>query len=174
MDINTTELLDHHTRCEVTKTWVNNPITLSDWMARIRQQGVKEFGKGYGPLFDRFHKRCKGFESGRTRCAFIFDRYVVKLPITQGGIGDNDWEGSVSNGPEQNEDEHVQYARTRMHYYKGLEFFPVVFMEFVQWARGAEIVAKLGHEPDWVDCVDCGQVGFNRAGKLVAFDYGIN
>lgn len=171
MDINTTELLNHHTRCKVTKQWVNNPITLSEWIAMIRHQGVQLFGEGYGLLFDRYHKRCKGFESGRTRCTFMFGRYVVKLPITHAGVGDNDWEGSVSNGPDQNEEEHVQYARTRMHYEDSI---PVLFMEYVEWARTAEIVARLGHEPDWVGCVDCGQVGFNRAGKLVAFDYGLN
>lgn len=31
---------------------------------------------------------------------------------------------------------------------------------------------KPEEQPEWVDFVDCAQVGFNRKGKLVAYDYG--
>lgn len=29
------------------------------------------------------------------------------------------------------------------------------------------------YAPDWTYSVDCGQVGFTRRGRLVAFDYGV-
>jgi len=38
---------------------------------------------------------------------------------------------------------------------------------------GEAIVARFGVEPDWVMSVDGGQVGVNRYGRLVAYDYGV-
>lgn len=144
-------------------------ITLYQWRVMIRRQGVREFGMAWGVLFNRYFGRCESFEVGRNRVTFMFRTYVVKLPITCAGIGDNDWEGSVSNIP--GEQGYVQYARTRLHY-KG--DMPILFMERVEPVSGKQIVERMGFEPDWVYSVDCGQVGFNRAGRLVAYDYGYN
>ncbi len=123
-------------------------------------------------LYERYMSRCVDYLIGRNRITFMFPTYVVKLPWCGEGFGDNDWEGSVSNIPDAPaNDWQVQYARTRMHYEGEV---PVVFMERVQPLTLAQIVELFGREPEWVGCVDCGQVGINRAGKLVAFDYGIN
>lgn len=97
--------------------------------------------------------------------------YVVKIPRNWDGVADNDWEGSVSNCEEYPQSDYqVQYARTRMIYFMDI---PVVFMEHVLDSSSEEIRNKLGREPDWVWSVDGGQVGFNKQGRLVAYDYGI-
>jgi hypothetical protein len=94
-------------------------------------------------------------------------RYVVKIPKNLDGIVDNDWEGSVSNG---NDDPHeIRYARTHLAW---VDELPIVFMEWVEPATSREIIKRLGFEPDWVMSVDCGQVGFARDGRLLAYDYG--
>ena len=121
-------------------------------------------------LYERYMRRCRDYVIGRNRIVFMFATYVVKLPWTFDGIADNDWEGSVSNDPDEPySDWQVQYARTRIHYEGEI---PVVFMERVRPLLGKDIVARFGYEPEWVSSVDCGQVGLNRAGRLVAYDYG--
>ena len=144
----------------------------------ILDQVKREFGNSVimNRLFKRYFKKCKAFHLGRSRVAFEFSTYVVKLPITYGGIGDNDWEGSISNNPDlPPNDYQIQYARTRLVYLKDrLDSIPIVLMEKVEFATVKEIVARLGKEPRWCWSVDCGQVGWNRQGKLVAYDYGLN
>ena len=120
-------------------------------------------------LHVRYSKRCLGIFMGRNRNVFNFGRYVVKVPRNFYGVIDNDWEGSVSNS-EDCDPEDVQYARTRLAYWKDV---PIVFMEYVEYASNKEIAERVGHVPDWTMSVDCGQVGFNRKGCLVAYDYGI-
>lgn len=125
----------------------------------------------------RFLPRCKKVVAGRHRTVFVFNKYVVKVPRCADGFDDNETEGYVENDcrvsdPESN----VQYARTRIAVFKGV---PVIFMERVAHASTARINAYFGRPADsndynWTFCVDCGQVGFNRAGRLVAYDYGYN
>ena len=61
-------------------------------------------------MYQRYLQKGVPFEIGRTRVVFVFDSYVVKLPYTYGGIGDNDWEGSLLGNIDPNG---AQYARTR-------------------------------------------------------------
>lgn len=123
-------------------------------------------------LYERFLPRCRDYLIGRNRIAFMFNTYVVKLPWSDDGFGDNDWEGSVSNDPTSPDNEwNIQYARTRLHYEGEI---PVLFMERVQPLTTKGIVDRFGAEPEWVMSVDCGQVGINRQGRLVAYDYGYN
>ena len=119
-------------------------------------------------LHERFAARCREVWMGRNRNAFDMGRYVVKVPKNLNGFADNDWEGSVSNA--NDDPEEVRYARTRLAY---VEDVPIVFMEKVVPVTSPEIIARLGFEPDWTNSVDCGQVGFARDGRLVAFDYGV-
>jgi hypothetical protein len=122
------------------------------------------------PLYERYLKRAQEVWCGRNRAVFDMGSYVVKLPRNSQGFGDNDWEGSISNGPDSDPAEDIQYARTRMFYVKLPEhdYIPILFMEKVVYAERQE------HLPDWVMSVDCGQVGWSKNGKLVAFDYGYN
>lgn len=129
-------------------------------------------------ILHRLHKRyivravkCIG---GRNRNVFVMPHgYVVKIPKNFAGIRDNDWEGSVSNTDESlNDPYEIQYPKTRLAYYAG--DMPVVFMEFVEALTSADIIRLFGKYPDWVFSVDCGQVGVNKSGRLVAYDYGPN
>ena len=100
---------------------------------------------------------------GRNRITYLFSNHVVKIPVDDNGVADNDWEGSLSNGESLNDPNEVQYARTRLIYVKDI---PIVLMQRVKPAFELNL-------PDWVNSVDCGQVGYTKAGRLVAFDYGI-
>lgn len=123
-------------------------------------------------LITRFAARTNEFDYGRNRITFMFDKYVVKVPRNWDGVADNDWEGSISNGANYGDPQHVQYARTRLAYWDDL---PIVFMERVALASVKEVEEHLGTAPgesDWTWSVDGGQVGFNRNGRLVAYDYG--
>jgi len=110
---------------------------------------------------------------GLRRCVFVFKNYVIKVPINYNGVRDNDWEGSISDlGPDIND---ISYPKTKLAYPKVKNsYIPIVFMEYVKWATTKEIKEKLGYYPDWIGYVDCGQVGFTKSGRLVAFDYGIS
>lgn len=116
-------------------------------------------------LFEKYSRRGRFLGAGRNRVVFqVNPKWVVKIPRNSAGFTDNDWEGSVSNSPESTEDD-IQYARTIMVYLEGC---PLLFMEYVTQAE-----VKYEELPDWVGFVDCGQVGYNASGKLVAYDYGI-
>jgi hypothetical protein len=120
----------------------------------------------------RYLSRSKEIWCGRNRVVFDMGTYVVKLPRHALGFGDNDWEGSISNGSDSTSED-VQYARTRLYYYKGIHGIkiPLLFMERVD----SDIWKDKHYKdfPDWVGSVDGGQVGYNKQGKLVAFDYGV-
>ncbi|QDJ96217.1 hypothetical protein Xoosp13_30 [Xanthomonas phage Xoo-sp13] len=132
-----------------------------------------EFIKGCcGPKvaskFVQYFKRASGVTNGRNRVVLLMGPYVIKFPISWDGHADNDWEGSISNAKEDEPDynpDNVQYARTRLAYF---EKTPILFMEQVKSTDEPYEVL-----PDWVGYVDCAQVGYNRKGKLVAYDYGI-
>ena len=128
-------------------------------------------------LFRRYAKGSANFELGRTRVVFLHRNYVVKFPVAEDGVGDNDWEGSVSNIPGHSTDDIIQYARTRMIYIEPYGF-PIVFMERVTPVSYRELCVIYGLEgkepPPWIDSVDCQQVGYTRSGRLVAYDYGLN
>lgn len=120
------------------------------------------------PLYEKYSKRAIAVHGGRNRNTFILsDRLVVKLPKTLSGFSDNDWEGSVSNSPISfNNPNYVQYPRTRLAYWNKI---PIVFMERITLNFDCSTTSL-----PWVASVDCGQVGFNRRGRLVAYDYGLN
>lgn len=148
---------------------------MSESIGRREPYGIDEDAEVDGvfvlaALHARYWARTAIVHGGRNRNVFDFGAYVVKLPKNGDGCADNDWEGSLSNGESLGDMREIQYARTRMAYWRGV---PVVFMEKVEHARPAEIVARLGYEPDWTMSVDCGQVGFTRDGRLVAYDYGL-
>lgn len=121
-------------------------------------------------LHERYASRAEAVHEGRNRRVYVMRNHVVKVPMNNDGVADNDWEGSVSNCDQYPQSDYqVQYARTRLIV---VDDVPVVLMERVDDVTVAQIVDRLGREPQWVGCVDCGQVGFNRRGRLVAYDYG--
>jgi hypothetical protein len=121
-------------------------------------------------LTERFSKRTSRIYEGRNRRVFVFKGYVVKVPMNEGGMTDNDWEGSVSNGPRPLREWSVVYPKTRLVWHDDV---PILFMERVIPVTSKRIRARLKKVPRWVGCVDCGQVGFTKDGRLVAYDYGV-
>lgn len=101
---------------------------------------------------------------GRNRIVFKLKsgNYVLKFPLSNNGETDNDWEGSVCINNEDPEE--IQYPRTKWVCYEG---FVCVVMDCIN-----ENIANY-ELPDWVSSVDNQQVGLNRKGRLVAFDYGL-
>lgn len=120
-------------------------------------------------LDQRYRPRARKVLQGRNRTVYVMGTYVVKVPRNLDGIADNDWEGSVRNGAVIGEYSTIYPKHKRLAYWKSI---PVVFMERVVHASSKQIVKRLGKVPPWVDQIDCGQVGFNRNGTLVAYDYG--
>ncbi len=121
-------------------------------------------------LEERFRRRATEVMVGRNRIVFVMHGYVVKLPFNGQGFADNDWEGSVSNTPETVGDmDYIQYPHTRLIYFKDI---PVLFMEYVKHLGWSGTESLLGYEPAWIGSVDCGQIGINKHGRIVAYDYG--
>lgn len=121
-------------------------------------------------LHERYKERCVSMFEGRNRRVYVMrNGYVVKVPLNLGGITDNDWEGSVSPASQISSDWQIQYPKTRLFH---VEEIPIVLMEFVEFAGEDKIVERFGRFPNWVYRIDGGQVGFNRLGRLVAFDFG--
>lgn len=111
-------------------------------------------------------EKTSNIEVARTRVVFIFDEYVIKVPNSLDGFRANDWEGSVSTNCFDNTD--TQYAKAEL---IEIDDIPLVKMEYVKYASEKDILERLGFYPDWVSSIDCGQVGFNKDGLLVAFDF---
>lgn len=57
----------------------------------------------------------------------------------------------------------IPYAKCHIEYMQG---FPILIME---WVEHTDLPRK--KLPRWVDSVDCQQVGYNKQGLLVAYDY---
>jgi hypothetical protein len=99
---------------------------------------------------------------GRHRLVFESQHCVIKIPLNA--------EGDMANCNEQytfrkNRDD--IYARCRQ---VQIGDMYVLFMEKVRTRFNP--YDKNEKFPDWVDSIDCGQVGFNSKGKLVAYDFG--
>ena len=116
------------------------------------------------PVLHRLFTELKalGFKvvgQGRHRRGMLFPsgKYILKVPIN-------------TEGQQANEEEAERYqtdysekgARCRMIDYKG---FPCLVMEAVKPNLYSSSDCPFLHE------VDCGQVGMNRKGKIVAYDY---
>lgn len=114
-----------------------------------------------GPLIRSVLSACrckygKPVGVGRNRAVFVTrsGRFVVKAPLNDDGLADNQYEATRAS---------ARCARSRAAYLLGI---PLVVAE-----RVCLDVKK--PYPHWVDGVDCGQVGYNRKGRLVAYDFGI-
>lgn len=95
---------------------------------------------------------------GRNRVVFANDRIVVKFPRNCNGEADNCWEGSC-RGPTKARGKRIE-----------LDGFICVMQERVQ--RIYADVPRPDVLPKWADFIDCLQVGFDRQGRLRAYDFG--
>jgi hypothetical protein len=112
---------------------------------------------------NRFFKaKGKYLGSGRNRAVYQLRKdYVIKVPINEDGFADNFNEDRAYHR-RRNE----PLAAARMVYADKSDGIPLLVMEYV------EPVKSFKDLPSWVYSIDSMQVGYNRKGKLVAYDYG--
>jgi len=95
---------------------------------------------------------------GRNRVVFRDKDWIFKVPCNTNGILDNENESSVFSFYRKNH--LIKYARCKM-------CGPyVLVMEYV------DIDISLDEMPDWSMSIDCQQVGRDRQGHIVAYDFG--
>jgi hypothetical protein len=101
---------------------------------------------------------------GRSRAVFLGPNklFVVKIPINEEGELANCREERLYKKEKNRPDSH--WARCRL--YPGTM---ILIMEYVESIHDIPGEKKL---PKWVFNIDCAQVGFNKKGKLVAYDFG--
>lgn len=104
---------------------------------------------------------------GTGRTTYLSKNFVFKVPISEFGFRINDLEGSTISIDEGTEYE-IPIAKSRLLPKCDI---PIVVMERVVEMTLDEIDDRFGYIPSFVSAVDMGQVGLNRKGKLVAFDY---
>lgn len=126
---------------------------------------------GVGRVLD-LHKSMTGKygtpKFGTGRATYLSKYCVFKVPVSVDGFRLNDLEGSTISIGEPNKIGYIPIARSRLILIKDV---PIVAMEKVIEADINDIKDKIGKVPDFVSSVDMGQVGFNKKGNLVAFDY---
>ncbi len=118
-------------------------------------------------MIDLSQLKCIG--EGRNRRVYLLSsgKNVIKVPLNDDGISDNC----------------IEDFRFRKH---RNEWYPLArcrLLDYTQYILIMEYVAMIDYcvpgtwnemckLHSWIMSVDSGQVGYNRAGKLVAFDYG--
>lgn len=96
------------------------------------------------------------FAEGRHRIVFRDGNEVIKCPTKESGIAANDLEINT---------EGKYYAKTREDKeLSALTGLPIVRMEWVEHTGWSE-------KADWTWRIDCGQVGRNANGDIVAYDW---
>ena len=116
--------------------------------------------KRINDLIYYFRVKFKELGKGRHRICFTSTtrQFVFKVPSCLAGIAANDWEGSIFS---------EEYARHKLFYIDGI---PIVIMEKVRILEGDEL-KNAYQNYDWVSSIDGGQVGMNRKGEIVAYDF---
>lgn len=99
--------------------------------------------------------------SGLSRIVFDTGKYVIKVPRDESCFNANYNEEFRGRRKLKNE----IYTVCRIWH---IDKVPILWMEKV------EILEKIDYDnlPDWIAFIDCGQVGYNKYGELVAYDYG--
>lgn len=101
---------------------------------------------------------------GRNRLVYRRGNFVVKVPKNNCGVLDNHREYHIFSSTTDGWLFGLRYARCRLM----KPNYCLLVMEYV--IPYQEPLDKL---PLWTYSVDCAQVGYNRKGHLVAYDYGI-
>lgn len=95
---------------------------------------------------------------GRSRAAFRSKSVVFKIPINGQGFHDNAWE---ARNYQKRTEKSLPMAKCRI---IDINDIPILAMELVEYIPYNE-------SPKWADWVDCRQVGKNKKGEVVAYDY---
>lgn len=120
-------------------------------------------------ICNTFNKKYTLLDSGRNRLVFKLKsgNYVLKFPLNEDGVSDNDWEASTCSNKNDRDRDEVQWPKTR---YIEIEGFICCIMEYIEPITSFENK----NLPDWINSVDGGQVGYNKKGLLLAYDYGLH
>lgn len=118
------------------------------------------FGE-YRKLHDTLALRYESREGGTRATFFLPTGVVVKVPFTMEGLDSNYSEASWSE--KYGKDGYIPIAEAFIETWDGLD---VLIMERVT------PLLRFSYKdvPDWVGSVDCGQVGYDSEGVLVAYD----
>lgn len=129
--------------------------TIEDFIKSISDSIQKEYDEKYSVL-----------GTGRNRKVYdMGNGLVVKVPLNAPGMEDNLAESEIYKSTRDDPEGYlIRYAECNHFNYKDI---PLVIMEKVEPIKGYH-----PELPDWTDYVDCAQVGYNKEGKLVAYDYG--
>ena len=96
-------------------------------------------------------------EEGRHRATFIANDYVIKIPLNEYGVGDNEYEAQQSD---------PNLAQCHLVY--DADDFPILIMEKV-------IMVPYNVLPGWAHNTDCSQVGLSKkTGKYGVYDLGLH
>lgn len=96
--------------------------------------------------------------------------HVIKIPLNEYGVGDNFHEAETyrrSKGKRT----YVQYAQCRLF---GETCLIMEYAGYIGPKSDENGYIKLENCPEWAYSVDCWQVGYNRNGRIVAYDYGLH
>jgi|SRR5579859_2584968 len=105
--------------------------------------------------------------SGRHRSVWRHGNYVIKVPMCEKGIYDNFHERYVWLNRNANRFSWAKYARCRL-------IGVILIMEYARYPgplSDSNGFIPFDKVPDWASYIDCQQVGYNRRGEIVAYDY---
>lgn len=123
------------------RTWVQ--ARAANWVFALREVYC-------GPFF------------GRHRLTFVNRTHVLKVPASDCGVRDNEYEARIFG------EQGVVGKRARCELLMDADDLPILRMEKVRTDFD-----DLEDWPRWIDYVDCCQVGYSKIdGRLVAYDYG--
>lgn len=105
----------------------------------------------------------------RHRAVWRHGNYVIKVPVCEEGVHDNLHEAHVWQIRDHKRYSWAKYARCRL-------IGVILVMEYARYP--GPLSEESGHIPfkkcpEWAYFIDCQQVGYNRRGEIVAYDYGI-
>lgn len=113
-------------------------------------------------LLAEYEAKYECIGEGRRRKVFVInERLVAKVAKDEWGVVDNYSE--ARNFSSEGRDGYIPMAECFLLHVNDL---PVVFMERVE-----PVHIPYEEAPSWLGWVDCGQVGYAKDGKLVAYDY---
>ncbi len=109
---------------------------------------------------------------GRNRQVFRHGNYVYKFPLNEYGVHDNNHEAHTYR-ESLRRPMYCKYARCKL----VLPWATVLVMEYARYPgplSDAEGYIGFDKCPEWAYSIDCCQVGYDRRGQIVAYDYGIH
>lgn len=97
---------------------------------------------------------------GRNRMGILSKsgRYVYKFPLNQEGVTDNEFEHRYCLEQDNNRLAKCRFSKSG-----------ILVMEYLRPISDSDYTSK--EDDNFIMCVDCGQVGFDRHNNLKAYDY---